>query len=277
MSDSIKSYFKDIKKIPLLSAEEEIDLANRIKTGDNKAKEKMIKSNLRLVINFAKRYRNFDIPLMDLIEEGNMGLMKAVTKFNPKKGYRFSTYASWWIRQYINRALANQGKIIRLPVYMVENILKYKKVSEDLTYKLGRKPMQSEIAKKMKVPVIKLNQIDTIVTKITSLEAPIGENQTGQVGDLIEDETAQAADHQLAEFMAKEKIEELLSKMKPRERQIIELRYGLIDDRKYTLEEAAKKYGLTRERVRQIEEATLKKLKKIIIKEEKTNDEKSKV
>jgi RNA polymerase primary sigma factor len=277
MNDSVKAYFKDIKKIPLLSAEEEIDLANRIKLGDNKAKDMMIKSNLRLVINFAKRYRNFDIPLMDLIEEGNMGLMKAVTKFNPKRGYRFSTYASWWIRQYINRALANQGKIIRLPVYMVENILRYKKTSEDLTYKLGRKPSQAEIARKMKVPVAKLNQIDTIVTKITSLEAPIGENQTGQVGDLIEDETAQSADHQLAEFMAKEKIEELLSKMKPRERQIIELRYGLVDDRKYTLEEAAKKYGLTRERVRQIEEATLKKLKKIIIKEEKTNDEKSKV
>jgi len=273
MSDSIRAYFKDIEKIPLLSAEEEIDLANRIKLGDNKAKERMIKSNLRLVINFAKRYRNFDIPLMDLIEEGNMGLMKAVIKFNPKRGYRFSTYASWWIRQYINRALANQGKIIRLPVYMVENILKYKKVSEDLTYKLGRKPMQAEIAKKMKVPVAKLNRIDTIVTKIISLEAPIGENQTGQVGDLIEDKTAQAADHQLAEFMAREKIEELLSKMKPRERQIIELRYGLIDDRKYTLEEAAKKFGLTRERVRQIEEATLKKLKKIITKEEKDSSQ----
>lgn len=269
MNDSLKTYFKDIKKIPLLSAEEEIDLSNRIKSGDNKAKEKMIKSNLRLVINFAKRYRNFDIPLMDLIEEGNMGLMKAVIKFNPKRGYRFSTYASWWIRQYINRALANQGKIIRLPVYMVENILRYKKVSEELAYKLGRKPSQPEIAKKMKVTVEKLNEIDSIVTKITSLEAPIGENQTGQLGDLIEDETASSADQQLAGFMAREKIDELLSKMKPREREIIELRYGLKDDRKRTLQEAAKKFGLTRERVRQIEEATLKKLKKIVSKEEK--------
>jgi len=271
MADSIKNYFKDIKKIPLLTAEEEIELANRIKQGDQKAKEKMIKSNLRLVINFAKRYRNFDIPLMDLIEEGNMGLMKAVIKFNPKRGYRFSTYASWWIRQYINRALANQGKIIRLPVYMVENILRYKKVTEELTYKLGMKPSQAEIARKMKMTVKKLDEINSIVTKITSLEAPIGEDQTGQVGDLIEDENAVAADHQLAGFMAKEKIEELLSKMNPREREIIELRYGLKDDRKYTLEEAAKKFGLTRERVRQIEEATLNKLKKIITKEEKLN------
>lgn len=270
MNDSLKTYFKDIKMIPLLSAEEEISLAYRIKAGDHKAKEKMIKSNLRLVINFAKRYRNFDIPLMDLIEEGNMGLMKAVAKFNPKKGYRFSTYASWWIRQYINRALANQGKIIRLPVYMVENILKYKKAADELTYKSGRKPTQAEIAKKMRVPVKKLNDINNIVTKIISLEAPIGEDQTGQVADLIEDESAESSDHKLEEFMAREKIEDLLSKMKPREREIIELRFGLKNDTKYTLEEIAVKFKLTRERVRQIEEATLKKLKKIITKEEKS-------
>jgi len=269
MSDAIKIYFKDIKKIPLLSAEDEIELANRIRCGDQKAKDKMIRSNLRLVINFAKRYRNFDIPLMDLIEEGNMGLMKAVLKFNPKKGYRFSTYASWWIRQYINRALANQGKIIRLPVYMVEKILKYKKTTDELAYKLGRKPLKSEIAKKMKVTVGKLQEIDSVITKITSLEAPIGENQTGQMGDLIEDESAVSADSQLSDFMAKEKIDELLSKMSSREREIIELRFGLKNDDKYTLEYIAKKFKLTRERVRQIEESALKKLKKIVKKEER--------
>lgn len=272
MSDPLKIYFKDIKKIPLLSADEEIDLAKRIRHGDQKAKEKMIKSNLRLVINFAKRYRNFDISLMDLIEEGNMGLIKAASKFNPKKGYRFSTYASWWIRQYINRALANQGKIIRLPVYMVENILRYKKIVEELTYKFGRKPMHAEIAKKMKVPVKKLYKISNIVTKIVSLEAPIGEDGSGHVGDLIEDESAHASDQQLTEFMAREKIEDLLSKMNPRERKIIELRFGLINNRKYTLEEVAVKFKLTKERVRQIEEATLKKLKKITVKEEKEKE-----
>ena len=174
------------------------------------------------------------------------------------------------IRQYINRALANQGKIIRLPVYMVENILRYKKTTEELIYKLGRKPSQAEIAKKMKVPVKKLNDINNIVTKITSLEAPIGEDKTGHVGDLIEDESAESADQKLEEFMAREKIEELLSKMKPREREIIELRFGLKNDRKYTLEETANKFKLTRERVRQIEEATLQKLNKILTKEERS-------
>lgn len=269
MTDPLKIYLKDIKKIPLLTHEEEIQLANRIKQGDRQAKEKMIKANLRLVINFAKRYRHFGIPFMDLIEEGNMGLMKAVGKFNPKRGFRFSTYASWWIRQYINRALANQGKIVRLPVYMVEKILKYKKVSDDLAYKLGRKPTQVEIAKKMRTSVKKLNEINTLATKITSLEAPIGESQTAQLGDLIEDENAVLPDQKLSEFMAREKIDDLLSKMKPRERQIIELRYGLNDDAKHTLEETAKKFGLTRERVRQIEAAALKKLRKIIRKEER--------
>lgn len=288
-SNPLKTYLKDIKNIPLLTAAEEIELANRIKQGDRQAKDKMIKSNLRLVINFAKRYKNFNMPFMDLIEEGNMGLMKAVIKFNPKKGFRFSTYASWWIRQYINRALANQGKVVRMPVYMVETILRYKKVSDELTYKLSRKPAQAEIAKKMKTTVKKLRQIDRIVTKIISLEAPIGENQAGQVADLIEDETAASPDQQLSEFMAREKVRELLSKMKDREKEILQLRYGLADDRLrediarkleindeelenkniFTLEEIARFMGITRERVRQIEEATLQKLKKVVVKEEK--------
>jgi RNA polymerase primary sigma factor len=269
VSNPLKLYIKDIKKIPLLTPEEEVDLANRIKQGDRLAKDKMIRANLRLVINFAKRYRHFGIPFMDLIEEGNIGLMKAVVKFNPKKGFRFSTYASWWIRQYINRALANQGKIVRLPVYMVEAILKYKKATEDLTYKLGRRPTHAEIARKTKISVDRLNQIDSIATKITSLEAPIGEDQTGQVGDLIEDETAILPDQQLSEFMAREKIDELLMRMKPREKEILELRYGLKDKTKRTLEQTARLFGITRERVRQIEELALKKLRKIVLKEEK--------
>jgi RNA polymerase primary sigma factor len=290
MSNPLKLYLKDIKKIPLLTADEEIELANRIKQGDHKAKDKMIKANLRLVINFAKRYRHFGIPFMDLIEEGNMGLIKAVAKFNPKKGFRFSTYASWWVRQYINRALANQGKIVRLPVYMVEIILRYKKVSEDLAYRMGRKPTQIEIAKKMKIRVDKLNKIDSLATRITSLEAPIGEDHTGQLGDLIEDDAAISPDKKLSEFMAAEKIKELLSKLgKDREKEILQLRYGLRDEdleqrlRKklrlsideikdkssFTLEEIAKFLGITKERVRQIEEMALQKLKKIMIKEEK--------
>jgi len=269
MTDTLKIYFKDIKKIPLLKPQEEIELANRIKQGDHKAKDKMIKANLRLVINFAKKYKNFGIPFMDLIEEGNMGLMKAVMKFNPKKGFRFSTYASWWIRQYINRALANQGKIVRLPVYMVETILRYKKVTDELAYKLGRKPTNTEIAKKMKLSVKKINEIESVITKVTSLETPIGENQTGQIGDLIEDMTAVAPDQSMTEVMLHEKVEELLSQMRPREKEIIELRYGLKDNTKHTLEEVAQKFSLTRERVRQIEDAVLHKLRKIIKKEEK--------
>jgi len=262
MAESIKLYLKDIKDVPLLTAEEELALAKRVVAGEEAARTKMIKSNLRLVINIAKRYRHFGVPLVDLIEEGNLGLIKAVSKFNPEKGFRFSTYASWWIRQYVNRGLANQGKIIRIPVYLVESIIKYKKCLEELAQKHKRRPRPSEIAKLMKVPTHKVRLISTLVTKVASLETPVGEDDAGQFIDLIEDEAASAPDDQIYEFLRNERIEALLEKMKHRDAQVLQLRYGLKDGRRRTLAEVAKHFGITRERVRQIEKGALKKLKR---------------
>jgi len=262
MAESIKLYLKDIKDVPLLTAEEELALARRVTAGDAKAREKMIRSNLRLVINIAKRYRHFGVPLIDLIEEGNLGLIKAVSKFNPEKGFRFSTYASWWIRQYVNRGLANQGKIIRIPVYLVESIIKYKKCLEELAQKHKRRPRPSEIAKLMKVPTHKVRLISTLVTKVASLETPVGEDDAGQFIDLIEDEAASAPDDEIYAFLRNERISALLEKMKHRDAQILQLRYGLKDGRRRTLAEVATHFGITRERVRQIEQNALKKLKR---------------
>src|SRR3989338_4344699 len=173
--DAIKLYLKDIKNIPLLTAEEELDLARKIKKGNKPARAKMIRSNLRLVINIAKRYSYLGVPMMDLIEEGNLGLMKAVEKYNPKRGYRFSTYAAWWIRQYITRAIANQGKTIRVPVYMVESAMRFKKLSEQLQLEMKRKPTIGEIAKKMRLSLKRVRQLDKMAAKISSLNAPIGD------------------------------------------------------------------------------------------------------
>src|SRR6185295_7466274 len=188
MTDPIKAYLKDVRPIPLLKAEEELDLARKIQKGDKKAREKMIKANLRLVISIAKRYTNLGVALSDLIEEGNIGLMKSVEKFDPEKGFRFSTYAAWWIKQGISRAIIDQGKMIRVPVYMNEEILKYKKCVEKLTHKLRRKPRNGEIAKSMKITVGKVGELEKSIAKMSSLDAPIGESGDGQVIDIIEDE-----------------------------------------------------------------------------------------
>ena len=269
MADSIKLYLKEIKDIPLLTAEQEIDLAGRIKKGSRAARQKMIKSNLRLVINIAKRYSYLGIPLSDLIEEGNLGLMKAVGKYNANKGYRFSTYAAWWIKQYITRAIANQGKTIRIPVYMVELLIRFKKVQELLSQKLKRTPSVQEIAKKMKKPVAKVKRLKEIVSKISSLHAPIGEDGSGEFMDLIEDESPSTSVDELASFLLRERIASLLEKMNSRERKILILRYGLKDSITRTLDETAKKFGITRERVRQIESAAMKKLRIYIKQQEK--------
>jgi len=269
MTDSIKLYLREIKDIPLLNAEQEKDLATRIKKGSRVARQKMIRANLRLVISIAKRYSYLGIPLSDLIEEGNLGLMKAVEKYNPKKGYRFSTYAAWWIKQYITRAIANQGKTIRIPVYMVELLIRFKKVQEALAQKHKRTPSIQEIAKKMRRPVGKVKRLKEIVAKISSLHAPIGEDGSGEFMDLIEDESLSTSVDELATFLLRERIASLLEKMSTRERKILILRYGLKDGVTRTLDETAKKFGITRERVRQIEAAAMRKLRIYIKQQEK--------
>jgi len=267
--DSIRLYLKDIKKLPLLTPEEEVELAIKIKRGDKKARARMIQSNLRLVINIAKRYSNLGVSMMDLIEEGNMGLMKAVEKFNHKKGYRFSTYGAWWIRQYISRAIANQGKTVRMPVYIIELLMRFKKVTEHLTNSYKRKPRSSEIAKRMKIPIKRVKQLNKMVSGISSLNAPIGDEGSTEFLDLIEDENMTSAVDELSNFLTQERIKGLLEKMSTREQRILTLRFGLKDGVPHTLRDTAKNFGITRERVRQIESAAMKKMKEFIEAQEK--------
>ncbi len=259
--DAIRLYLKDIKDIPLLIAKEELELARKIKKGNKKARAKMIRSNLRLVINIAKRYSYLGVPMMDLIEEGNLGLMKAVGKYNPKRGYRFSTYAAWWIRQYITRAIANQGKTIRIPVYMVETAIRFKKASEQLQMELKRKPRLKEVARRIGLSLKKVRHLNKMVAKVSSLNAPIGGDGTAEFIDLIEDESVSTAADEIIDYMKKEHVVDLLKRMSPRERKILTLRFGLKDGVTHTLGATAKKFGITRERVRQIESATMKKLR----------------
>jgi len=267
--DPIRLYLKDIKNLPLLTAEEEISLANRIKKGDKLARAKMIQSNLRLVINIAKRYSGLGVNILDLIEEGNLGLMKAVEKFNPKKGYRFSTYAAWWIRQYISRSIANQGKTVRIPVYITEMMARFKKVTEHLTSALKRKPRLSEISKRMRLPMKRVKLLNKMMTGTSSLNAPIGEEGTTEFMNLIEDESIISAVDGLSNFLMSERIKGLLEKMSKRERKILSLRFGLKDGIPHTLRDTAKNFGITRERVRQIEGAAMKKIREMMIQQEK--------
>lgn len=272
MTDPIKAYLRDIRPIPLLTAEEEIDLGRKIQKGDREARDKMIRSNLRLVISIAKRYVNLGVPLSDLIEEGNIGLMKSVEKFDPERGFRFSTYSAWWIKQGVSRAVIDQGKMIRVPVYMNEEILKYKKVLEKLTHKLKRKPRFGEIAKRMKVPVGRVRELEKSITKMSSLDAPIGESGAGQIKDIIEDLNVVGPAEQLEIDFDKERALEFLKMLNDRERKIIELRYGLKDGETHTLAEIAKVLGVSRERVRQIEAATIKKIRHIVEQKEQNQD-----
>ncbi|MBI4313809.1 MAG: sigma-70 family RNA polymerase sigma factor [Candidatus Omnitrophica bacterium] len=259
-SDPLKLYLKDIKNIPLLTAQEELKLARRVKKGDAAARKLMIQSNLRLVISIAKRYGNLGVPLSDLVEEGNLGLMRAVQKFNPSKGYRFSTYAAWWIKQFVLRAIANQGKTIRIPVYMVDIISRYRKAIERLTQRLGRKPEIQEIARLMKLSVRKVESLEELTTPPASLDAPVGEEGTAQFIDLIENAGATSSKDELAGFLVHEKVADLLDHLSDRERAILTLRYGLQDGVTYTLGETAKQLNLTRERVRQIQSSVERKL-----------------
>ena len=272
--DPIRSYLKDIKAIPLLTAKQEIELAKRIQKGDTKARRQMTVANLRLVINIAKRYYHLGVPLLDLIEEGNLGLMKAVTKYNPRKGFRFSTYGAWWIRQYITRAIANQGKTVRIPVYMTELLSKFKRFTEEMAQQRGRKPTVAEIAKRMRLPVERVERLQELAssTQTTSLETPVGDEGETQMIDLLEDETSPSPEDDITRFLQHERIQEILGRLSDRERRILALRYGLDNEGSRTLGETAKHFGITRERVRQIELATIHKLRAFLTTDEPVVD-----
>jgi RNA polymerase primary sigma factor len=263
--DAIKLYLKDIRDLPLLSPKDEKELAIKVTQGNKKARQQMIKSNLRLVINIAKKYNYLGVPMLDLIEEGNLGLMKAVSKYDPHMGYRFSTYAAWWIKQYITRAVANQGKTVRIPVYVMEMLMRFQKIKKHLSQKMNKTPQLSEIAKKMKLPVSRIKQLNHMASNISSLNAPIGEAGDSEFMDLIEDEKIVNSVDELSKFLLHERIEGLLDKMTEREKKILILRFGLGDDgTSHTLRDTAKHFGITRERVRQIEAACMQKLRKMM-------------
>ncbi len=267
--ENIKSYIKEVRKAPLLTAKEEIELSKKARKGDINSRDKMIRSNLRLVINIAKKYIHLGIPLMDLIEEGNVGLMKAVEKFNPKKGFRFSTYAAWWIKQSITRSVFDQSRTVRIPVYVNELLTKYKKTNERLMGKLKRIPTDAEIAKSMRVSIDKITKVRSYVTKTSSLDAPIDEDGNSEIMDLVEDKSSANPEQELNNFFTKERLRGLLGNINEREHEILDLRFGLTDGRIRTLAEVSKKLGVSRERIRQIEENALKKLKKFMSDQEK--------
>jgi len=254
-------YLKEIGKVSLLSAKEEIELSQRMENGDVEAKRKLAEANLRLVVSIAKRYVGRGMQFLDLIQEGNMGLIKAVEKFDYKKGYKFSTYATWWIRQAITRAIADQARTIRIPVHMVETINKLLRVSRQLVQELGREPQIEEIAEEMGVTVEKVREIMKISQEPVSLETPIGEEEDSHLGDFIPDDIAQAPADAAAFTMLKEQLLEVLETLTPREEKVLRLRFGLDDGRQRTLEEVGKEFSVTRERIRQIEAKALRKLR----------------
>ena len=259
--DSVKSFLKDIGKIPLLSAEEEIKLAERMKNGDEAAKNRLIEANLRLVVSIAKKYSRRGMQLLDLIQEGNMGLIKAVDKFDYTKGFKFSTYATWWVRQAITRAIADQARTIRIPVHMVETIMRVKKAQSQLLHENGCEPNEEEIAEFLKMPVDKVREIIRIAQDTVSLETPIGEEEDSHLGDFIPDADAPAPADEACTSMLKQMLGDVLDTLSDREKRVIILRYGLIDGRQRTLEEVGQEFQVTRERIRQIETKALRKLR----------------
>ena len=261
MDDPVKMYLKDIGKVPLLSSEEEVELAKKMGEGDEKAKKLLSEANLRLVVSIAKRYMGRGMLFLDLIQEGNLGLMKAVEKFDYQKGFKFSTYATWWIRQAITRAIADQARTIRIPVHMVETINKQIRVSRRLLQELGREPTQEEIAKEMGTTEERVREIQKIAQDPVSLETPIGEEEDSHLGDFIEDEGSAAPSDMVAFTMLKEQLLGVLDTLTPREEKVLRLRYGLDDGRPRTLEEVGKEFNVTRERIRQIEAKALRKLR----------------
>ena len=267
--DAIKAYLERIKDIPVLTKKEEEELIRKAKRGHRVSRRKLINANLKLVVNIAKHYGHFGMPLMDLIAEGNIGLMKAIDKFIIKKGYRFSTYAAWWIRQAITRALIDQGKTIRIPVYMSELIYKYKKIKEQLRQKFKREPRLGEIAKKMSLPIAKISDLEIWSSKKASLEAPVGEDGESQLGDFIRATGYADTEKEIEKFFQHEEILHLLDVANERERTVLDLRFGITDGKPHTLAEVADTLKISRERVRQIEEAALKKLRKYVLEQQK--------
>ena len=259
--DPVRMYLKEIGKVPLLTPEEEKELAQRMNAGDEEAKRRMTEANLRLVVSIAKRYVGRGMLCLDLIQEGNLGLIKAVEKFDVDKGYKFSTYATWWIRQAITRAIADQARTIRIPVHMVETINKTIRVSRQLLQELGHDPSAEEIAEEMGMPVEKVRDILKIAQEPVSLETPIGEEEDSHLGDFIPDEDASEPSEAASFSLLREQLEEVLSTLAPREKKVLELRFGIIDGRTRTLEEVGKEFNVTRERIRQIEAKALRKLR----------------
>ena len=261
IDDPVRMYVKEIGKVPLLTAEEEIELAKRMEQGDEEAKRKLAEANLRLVVSIAKRYVGRGMLFLDLIQEGNLGLIKAVEKFDYRKGYKFSTYATWWIRQAITRAIADQARTIRIPVHMVETINKLIRVSRQLLQEYGREPQPEEIAKEMGISEEKVREIMKIAQEPISLETPIGEEEDSHLGDFIPDEDAPAPAEAAAFNLLKEQLMEVLDTLTPREEKVLRLRFGLDDGRARTLEEVGREFNVTRERIRQIEAKALRKLR----------------
>ena len=261
IEDPVRMYLKEIGKVPLLSAEEEIELAKRMADGDEEAKKRLAEANLRLVVSIAKRYVGRGMLFLDLIQEGNLGLIKAVEKFDYQKGFKFSTYATWWIRQAITRAIADQARTIRIPVHMVETINKLIRVSRQLLQELGREPSPEEIAAEMNMPVERVREILKISQEPVSLETPIGEEEDSHLGDFIQDDNVPVPADAAAFTLLKEQLEEVLGTLTEREQKVLTLRFGLEDGRARTLEEVGKEFNVTRERIRQIEAKALRKLR----------------
>ena len=261
VDDPVRMYLKEIGHVPLLTADEEIELARRMEAGDESARHRLEEANLRLVVSIAKRYVGRGMLFLDLIQEGNLGLLKAVEKFDYSKGYKFSTYATWWIRQAITRAIADQARTIRIPVHMVETINKYIRISRQLLQDLGRDPTAEEVAKEMGLSTLRVREIMKIAQEPVSLETPIGEEEDSHLGDFIEDEAALDPADAASVMLLKEQITEVLQTLAPREAEVLRLRFGLEDGRSRTLEEVGQSFGVTRERIRQIEAKALRKLR----------------
>ena len=261
VDDPVRMYLKEIGKVPLLTADEEMDLAQRMEQGDEEAKKRLCEANLRLVVSIAKRYVGRGMLFLDLIQEGNLGLIKAVDKFDWRKGFKFSTYATWWIRQSITRSIADQARTIRIPVHMVETINKQIRVTRQLLQELGRDPTPEEIAAEMEIPVEKVREISKIAQEPVSLETPIGEEEDSHLGDFIPDEDVPSPADAAAFSMLKEQLDEVLSTLTEREQEVLRLRFGLDDGRQRTLEEVGQQFNVTRERIRQIEAKALRKLR----------------